>query len=215
MAANTSEFKSDSSIKAFFDLIYEIKFSRHVPLTVILLFGFYAVWRSNHYISETIHLSLYVSLPLSISIELAMFACGAMCFIALRENYIRELNKIDVGRGSIGIYASYGSLLIMTVALLFIAGADGALESNHDPVFMLFMILIQLIQSILVIVFLNIADLDERDKLRKQFAQQQKNQQVSNAIWTANHCPHCLQRVPSKNRKRHINSCAANPNRSN
>lgn len=219
MAAQVQEFEPEvNSVTAFLDKIYEIKFSRHVPLVMVILFAVFAVWRTNHYVETQLHTNPLVSWALAICIELAMLAAGASCFIAMREAYIKELRNEDSERAKIGVKAAFLMLGITTLALLVLAGADGALESNSNGVFVFLMLLIQFVQSCAIVVFINIADLEERAILRKQHADyikalatQQANETRDNILRSVNECEWCHRTIHPKNRRRHMISCSMKP----
>jgi hypothetical protein len=130
MTAATVQFNPVSSLRALLDQIYTIKFSKHVPLVMVLLFAIFAVWRTNHYVAAQMSVGLVVSVSLAVCIELAMIAAGASCFISMREAYIRELKGEDHDRAKLGVRASYVMLAVTTVALMVLAGADGHMESS-------------------------------------------------------------------------------------
>lgn len=208
MAAQTLAFKPQrGSAKALLDHIYKVKFSKNVPLVMVLLFAVFAVWRSNHYIMASIGASAWISIPLAICIETAMLASGAAAFISMREAYIRELKDEDAQRARLGVYVSYVMLAVTTIALLLIAGADGAMESNGDIWFVALMLLIQFVQSCAILVFINIADLEEREIVREEYG----NYQQQAAQQNANQCPWCYKPLLINNRKRHMDSCPNRP----
>lgn len=205
--ASMTWFRPTSGIKALLDQVYAIKFSKHVPLVMILLFAVFAVWRTNNYVAHQMSVSWLVSGSLAICIELAMIAAGAACFISMREAYIRELKQEDAERARLGVYISFAMLGVTTLALMVLAGADGHMESGGNIAFVLLMLLIQFVQSCAILIFINVADLDEREKLREQFRQNhQKNIQQK-----ASECPYCHKHVAPNNRARHMNSCPMKP----
>ena len=136
-----------------------------------------------------------------------MLAAGAACFIAMREAYIRELKDEDATRAKVGVYAAWVMFVVTTIALLVLAGADGAVESNTNVAFILLMLLVQFVQSCAMLVFLNIADLEERASLRVQYADYARESKQA----LANRCPYCEREVTPNNRKRHIDTCPARP----
>lgn len=205
MTTRHMTFQPESGFSALLDHIYHVKFSKHVPLVMILLFAVFAVWRTNHYVSTQMRMGGLISWPLAVCIELAMLASGAACFISMRAAYIRELKDEDVARARVGTYVGYAMFGTTTIALLVLAGADGAAESAGDIAFTLLMLLIQFVQSCAMLVFLNIADLEEREKLRVQYADYTRGVKQS----LATRCPYCEREVTPNNRKRHMETCAA------
>jgi hypothetical protein len=219
MATQTQHFEAaENGVTALLNKIYEIKFSRHVPLVMILLFAVFAVWRTNHYVALQLNVGWVVSLSLAVCIELAMLAAGASCFISLREAYIKELRKEDNERAKIGVYAAFIMLGVTTLALVVLAGADGYLESNGNRIFVFLMLLIQFVQSCAIVVFINIADLEERAILRKQHVdyiralERQKEQEHEAFIFkSVSECEWCHRPLHPNNRRRHMASCPMKP----
>jgi hypothetical protein len=147
----------------------------------------------------------------------------------MREAYIRELRKEDAKRASLGSITSYIILAITTIALMTLAGADGAMESNGDLVFILLMIMIQFVQSGTMLIFISTADLEEREKLRIAYAAYTKQQaQIATdereaqviaerqkaeqeAIRLSKLCPYCSLPLVPNNRARHMRTCPNRP----
>ncbi len=204
--AITSTFQPKSGVTALFDLIYEVKFSRHVPLFVIMLSGIWAVYRSTHYFIAAFHLPPWVALPSALFIELLVLGSGAMVFIAHRAAFVAELRDGDQGIALVGAYGGLVFLAIALAALIGIAWADAWLLT-HDVQACIIMTLAQLGQSGMIMNFIITALLDERHSLREQYAdlarelKQRQNQE----------CPYCHVLVRASNRARHIRTCAANP----
>lgn len=188
-----------TSIQAFFNQVYEVKFSKHTPLVVVLLSMIYTVFRSADYLARSFKLPLLVTWPTAIFIELLVLAASASVFIARRNAYIAELKEQDVQLSSYGFYIGMTALGIAFLALLFVAGAD-AWEVTQAYVPSLIMVLVQASQMLFMLSFIVAADLDEREKLRADFIDYQ-----------ANRCPHCKRPVSSNNRARHIDSCPMKP----
>lgn len=219
MAVSSTYFEPRSnSFKALLDKIYEIKFSRHVPLTMILLFAVFAVWRTNHYVAAQLQVGLLVSGALAICIEMAMLAAGASCFISLREAYVKELRGEDADRSKLGVWASFIMLGVTTIALLVLAAADGYLESAGSWTFVILMLLIQFVQSCAIVVFINLADLEERQLLRDQhkaymleMARKSTQEREAAIIKQAKECPYCHREVHINNRQRHMSVCPMKP----
>jgi hypothetical protein len=188
-----------TSIQAFFNQVYEVKFSKHTPLVVVLLSMVYTVFRSADYLARSFKLPLFVTWPTAIFIELLVLAASASVFIALRNAYLAELKDIDTSRSNYGVYIGLVALALAFLSLLFVAGAD-AWEVTQQLVPTMIMVLIQGSQMLFMLMFIVAADLDEREKLRADFID-----------YLANRCPHCKRPVSANNRARHIDSCPVNP----
>jgi len=208
MTTQAIPFQPESHLKALFDHIYEIKFSKHVPLVMVLLFAVFAVWRTNSYISTTMGVDWYISGSLAVCIELLLLASGAACFMTMRAAYIRELKQEDAERAKFGVWCAYAMTILASVVLVGIAGADGAKESSGNLAFIFIMIVLQLCQSCIIGVFINIADLEERDKLR--LAHEAHKRALTRQ--SVNECPYCHCQVSLHNRKRHIKGCIVRNN---
>jgi hypothetical protein len=206
MTAQVRAFQPASSVKALLDLILEVKFSRHVPLVTILLSVLYATYRSAHYLTSAFHLPWYVAWPTSVFIEALVLAAGAAVFIAHREAFIAELCAEDTDLAAWGVRLSLTLLGIAFAALLGIAWADAWLVTEaHLPAAI--MTLAQATQAGLIVQFVISALLDERSKLRKQYADWQR----TSVQTAANECPYCRKMVAPNNRKRHMDSCPVRP----
>lgn len=188
-----------TGIQAFFNQIYEIKFSKHTPLVVVLLSMIYTVFRSADYLARSFKLPLVVTWPTAIFIELLVLAASASVFIALRNAYLAELKDQDVGRSNYGVYIGLVALGLAFLSLLFVAGAD-AWEVTQQLVPTLIMVLIQGSQMLFMLMFIVAADLDEREKLRADFIDYQ-----------ASRCKWCKRPVSANNRSRHEDSCPMKP----
>src|SRR5262249_11274997 len=105
-----------------------------------------------------------------------------------------------------GVAAGALVLLAAFVALLFMAWSD-AWRLTGLVVPTLIMTLVQFAHMLLVIGMISSADLEERDRLRQQFAAYKRE----TAQVAANEGPTCHREVPPHNRARHIAAC---PNRS-
>lgn len=204
MALATSGFRPEASAKALLDQIYDVKFSKHTPLIVVLLSMVYTVFRSGDYLARVFKLPALVTWPTAIFLELLVLAASASVFIGLRGAYVAELKQQDEARSKWGLYIGFIALLIAFVALLFIAWAD-AYEVTKQPIPALIMTLVQAAQMLFMLGFIVAADQDEREKLRAFYADYQK----SVAQTAAGQCPHCFKPVSSNNRARHIASCPA------
>lgn len=184
---------------ALLNLIYEVKFSRHVPLTVILLSGIYAVYRSAHYFVAEFGLPRYVAWPTAVFIELLVLGCGALVFITFRAAYIAALRQEDERLANIGAYAALTLLGVALAALLGIAWADAWLMTG-DVAPAAIMTLAQLGQSGMILIFVVTALLDERATLREEHASAQRNG-----------CRYCGMLVSPNNRARHEAICPQRP----
>ena len=91
MALATSGFQPNASARALLDQIYDVKFSKHTPLIVVLLSMIYTVFRSADYLARAFHLPALVTWPTAIFLELLVLAASASVFIALRNVYVAEL----------------------------------------------------------------------------------------------------------------------------
>jgi hypothetical protein len=99
------------------------------------------------------------------------------------------------------------------LALLFVALGDAWLLTGQI-VPTLIMTLAQITQMLFIVGFISAADLDEREKLRRQFRGYQDEQiraAEEEARRKAEECPYCHKPVKANNRKRHIASCPAKP----
>ena len=197
-------FKPQGGAEALLNQIYDIKFSKHTPLVVVLLSMVYTVFRTADYLTRVFHLPALVTWPTAIFLELLVLAASASVFIAIRNVYIAELKQQDVKQSKWGLAIGYIALALSFLALLFVAGAD-AWEVTQQAIPAFIMVLIQAAQMLFMLGFIVAADLDEREKLRIEYAD---HQQVT-ARLRADQCPHCFKAVSSNNRARHINSCPA------
>lgn len=188
-----------TGIQALFDKIYEVKFSRSVPLAVILLSAVYAIYRSTHYLMSAFHLNIFVAAPTAIFIELLVLGAGALVFITLRRAFIAELTKQDQDISAWGVHASMALLVVSFIALIGIAWADAWLVTE-DKLPSLLMTLAQITQSGMIVVFVIVALLDEREDLRTEFANVARRS-----------CPYCGLPVSPNNRSRHMAGCAQRP----
>jgi hypothetical protein len=204
MAANETAFKPQGGAEALLNQIYDVKFSKHTPLVVVLLSMIYTVFRSNDYLSRMFLLPALVTWPTAIFLELLVLAASASVFIALRSCYIAELKQQDVAQARAGLVIGFLVLFIGFVALLFVAGAD-AWEVTKQTIPSLIMVLIQAAQMLLMLGFIVAADIDEREKLRETYADYKRELTQQ----SAKQCPYCFNPVSSNNRARHIASCPA------
>ena len=204
MAVATRGFQPDASAKALLDQIYDVKFSKHTPLIVVLLSMVYTVFRSGDYLARVFKLPALVTWPTAIFLELLVLAASASVFIGLRGAYVAELKQQDEARSKWGLYIGMVALALAFVALLFIAWAD-AYEVTKQPIPALIMTLVQGTQMLFMLGFIVAADQDEREKLRAFYADYKKTLTQD----AAGKCPHCFKPVSSNNRARHIASCPA------
>jgi len=194
-----ARFQPVESARALLNLVYEVKFSRHVPLTVILLSAAYAVYRSMHYLKATFHLGIWIALPTALFIELLILGCGALVFITFRDAYVAELRNEDQDIARIGAWGSLTLLGFGLAALLSIAAADAWLMTE-DAGAAAIMTLIQIGQSGMILIFVVTALLDERAKLRDQYADYRRGV-----------CRWCGAPITPNNRARHENACPQRP----
>jgi len=199
-----------SGAQALLNMIYDVKFSRHTPLLVVLLSMFYTVFRSADYLTRTFNLPAYITWPTATFIELLVLAASAAVFIALRAAYIAELKRQDADRAKLGFYAGFLVLGLAFLALLTVAGADAwAVTQQIIPT--LVMVLIQASQMLLLIGFIIAADLEERDRLRVEYADYQQQVAQQRARQLAGQCKYCGVQVSPSNRARHERACPAKP----
>ncbi len=199
-----------TGLTALLNTLYDVKFSKHTPLVVVLLSMIYTVFRSGDYLARAFSLPALVTWPTAIFIELLVLATSAAVFIALRAAYIAELKQQDASRAKLGFYIGFLVLGLAFLALLFVAGAD-AWEVTKQIVPTFIMVLIQGSQMLLLMGFIIAADLEERDRLRIEYANWQETQAEQAARSKAGKCPYCSLPVSPSNRARHMRSCSARP----
>lgn len=197
--AGANTFNPGSGFQALLDKVYEVKFSRSVPLVVILVSAIYAIYRSTHYIMGAFHLEWYIALPTSISIEGLVIGASANVFIQHRKAFIAELTKQDEQIAGAGVHLSMALLVVAFVALIGIAAADAYMITQLVAPTLL-LTLAQIAQSGFIVSFIITALLDEREELRMEYAD------VS-----ARTCPYCGRGVSPNNRKRHMDTCPSKP----
>lgn len=195
-----------SSVKALLDQLYDVKFSKHTPLIVVMLSMIYTVYRTCDYLSRAFHLDGFIAWPTAIFIELLVIGASASVFITLRDAYVAELREVDQDRPWIGVVLAVLALVAAFVALLFVAWAD-AYALTHDVIPAVIMSLIQFTQMLFVCVFIVAADGDERERLRQQYA----SYEDTTIQVRATHCPYCRRAVTSNNRARHMGTCPMRP----
>ena len=195
---------------ALLNTLYDVKFSKHTPLVVVLLSMIYTVFRSGDYLARAFNLPGLVTWPTAIFIELLVLATSAAVFIALRAAYIAELKQQDAGRAKLGFYIGFTVLGLAFLALLFVAGAD-AWEVTQQLVPTFIMVLIQASQMLLLMGFIIAADLEERDRLRIEYADYQQTLADQQARQKAGQCPYCSLPVSPSNRARHMRICPLKP----
>jgi hypothetical protein len=199
MTAQGMTFKPSGGVRALLEQIAEVKFSKHVPLVVVLLSAVYAVYRSTHYLEAEFDLHLAVAFPTALFLELLVLAAGAAVFIAQREAFIAELKDEDQTLATWGQYLTLTLLGVAFFALLGIAWADAWLVTQ-DHVASAIMVLAQAAQAGFIMAFIISALLAERSKLRQQYAD-----------YEANSCRYCKRPVSANNRARHEASCPKRP----
>jgi hypothetical protein len=195
-----------TGIQALLNQVYDVKFSKHTPLVVVLLSMIYTVFRSGDYLSRTFNLPWAVTWATAAFIELLVLAAAAAVFIALRAAYVAELKQQDSERALWGFRAAFLVLGLAFLALLFVAGADAwAVTQQIVPSFI--MVLIQASQMLLIACFIIAADLDERDKLRTWIEDWREEQRLLEARRKNGECRWCgLPQSPS-NKARHEKTC--------
>lgn len=200
MAGSPVQFKDQKgNFEAFMDRVYEVKFSRSVPLGVILLSGVYAVYRSAHYLGYRFHLDPWVSWPTSLFIEFLVLGSGALVFMTQRQAFLAEHTQLDRDLAGWGVWVGLTLLGVSFFALLSIAIGD-AWAVTQDYLATFLMSLVQIAQSMMIITFVILALLDEREDLRAQLEDT-----------TRQSCPYCGLKVSPNNRARHIKVCSKNP----
>lgn len=207
MTTQAQTWRPGSNVKALLDQLYDVKFSKHTPLVVVLLSMIWTVYRTYDYLSRAFSLPPLIAWPTAAFIELLILAASASLFIALRTVFVAQLRGVDRGRAWVGVGIAGIALAFAFLALLFVAWADAwALTREYIPATI--MTLIQGTQMLFMCGFIVAADSDEREKLREQF----EGYRVSTAQEQAGRCPHCFRLVAPNNRARHIASCPMNQN---
>lgn len=206
MAVTQYNYQSSSGVKALLDQVYEIKFNKHVPLTVVMLSTIYTVYRTHHYLGTAFNMSAWVTWPTSIFIELLVLGSSAMLFIALRADYIANLIDKNTDITAINVKLMFGTLGISFAALLGLAMADAWLLTHaYIPSFV--MTLVQAAQMLFICGFIINATIDERDKIDTQFEADER----ATITAEANKCPYCFKAVIPNNRARHMRVCMFRP----
>lgn len=193
-------------LQALLETLYEVKFSKHTPLVVVLLSMIYTVYRTQHYLSTTFKLDWYVSIPTALFLELLVLAAAASLFLALRGLYLAQLKQEDAEIAQWGVYLALTVLAVAFVALLFIAGSD-AWKVTQDWVASFVMTFAQIAQAVLVCCFIIAATLEERAKLRTEFADYAKEMKQRQA----SQCRYCGRAMGANNLARHEATCRAKP----
>lgn len=120
----TTTFQATHGLRALLDQIAEVKFSKHVPLSVVLLSAVYAIYRSAHYLTVAFALPAYVAVPTAIFLEALVLAAGASVFISSREAFVAQLKREDEDLARWGVWLTLTLLGTAFAALLGIAWAD-------------------------------------------------------------------------------------------
>lgn len=202
----TLNYRSDSGLKALLDQIYEIKFNKHVPLTVVMLSTIYTVYRTHHYLGAAFKLDALVSVPTSIFIELLVLGSSAMLFIALRSDYIANKIQKNTDITKINVRLMFSTLGISFAALLGLAMADAwLLTKDYIPAFV--MTLVQAAQMLFICGFIINATIDEREKIDDELEALDRLSKTDQA----DKCPFCFKPVLANNRRRHMSVCPLKP----
>lgn len=199
MTTATRKFQPARGVEALLNLVYEVKFSRHVPLTVILLSGVWAIYRSAHWFTAEFHLPSFIAWPGSVFVELLVLAASALTFISFRAAYVAELRKEDTRMAQAGAYVALTFLGVSLAALLSIAWSDAWLMTGAVTPAAI-MTLVQLGQSGMIGIFVINALLEERAALRIEHQSYQRGL-----------CQWCEQPISANNRARHMASCPSRP----
>lgn len=206
MATQAARLHQTSGLQALLDQIYEIKFNKHVPLTVVMLSTIYTVYRTHHYLKTAFHLDSWVSFPTAVFIELLVLGASAMLFIALRADFIAKTTERDADLTRLNVIAMLITLIAAFVALLGLAAADAWLLTHElAPAFV--MTLVQATQMLFICGFIINATVDEREKIREYFETLERESKTT----SANSCPYCFKSVLPNNRRRHMDACPNKP----
>lgn len=206
MSTQAANFNQSSGLQALLDQIYEIKFNKHVPLTVVVLSTIYTVYRTQHYLTAEFQLSLVVSVPTAVFIELLVLGASAMVFIALRADFIAKITGLDTDLTRVNVIAMIITLCCAFAALLGLAAADAwMLTGEIAPAFV--MTLVQATQMLFICGFIINATVDEREKIRNYFDAVERESKTT----SANQCPYCFKTVLPNNRRRHMDACPNKP----
>jgi hypothetical protein len=212
-----NDFRPVGGLKALLDQIYDLKFSKHVPLVVVLLSGIFTMYRSHHYLSVEFRLPELVSVPTAIFVELLVLGASASIFITQRDHFLAQLKGEDTELAVAGLYTPVIALGVSFFVMLGVAAADAWLLTS-DVVATLLMLFIQAAQGLFIVSFIISALLDERSKLRKEYTAWSKSEQQrldqerrEEAEREARECPYCLRPVAPQNRARHVRRCPKRP----
>lgn len=196
----------DSGLKALLDQVYDLKFNKHVPLSVVMLSTFYTVYRTQHYLHSAFQLEWYVAVPTAVFIELLVLGSSAMLFIALRADYIASKIKKNVDITKINVQLMFITLGISFAALLGLAMADAwLLTKDVLPSFV--MTLVQAAQMLFICGFIINATIDERAKIDVEIEADERASKSDQA----EKCPFCFKPVLPNNRRRHMAVCPMKP----
>jgi hypothetical protein len=213
MTTQAQTWSPGSSVKALLDQLYDVKFSKHTPLVVVLLSMIWTVYRTYDYLGRAFKMPMAIALPTATFIELLILAASASLFIALRTVFIAQLRDLDRGRAWVGVGIAALALVAAFVALVFVAWADAwALTGEYVP--SIIMSLIQVTQMLFMCGFIVAADSDEREKLRQQFeGHKRADDEAARATiqQRASQCPYCFRAMAPNNRARHMNNCPMKP----
>lgn len=197
---------NDKGVKALLDQIYDLKFNKHVPLTVVMLSTIYTVYRTHHYLGSAFKLDWWISLPTSVFIELLVLGSSAMLFIALRGDYIAHKVEKNTSITKINVRLMFVTLGISFAALLGLAMADAwLLTKDFVPAFV--MTLVQAAQMLFICGFIINATIDDRAKIDLDIEEDAKASKSDQA----EKCPYCFKSVLPNNRRRHMSACPMKP----
>lgn len=197
---------NNEGLQALLDQIYDLKFNKHVPLTVVMLSTFYTVYRTQHYLKTAFQLDWWIALPTAIFIELLVLGSSAMLFIALRSDYIATKIQKNVDITKINVRLMFATLGISFAALLGLAMADAwLLTKDFAPSFV--MTLVQAAQMLFICGFIINATIDERSKIDDELEEDAQLEKTNQA----NQCPYCFKPVLPNNRRRHMAVCPMKP----
>lgn len=205
-----------SLISRFVGYLEILKFHTKTALMISMLLMVYTVTRTHHYMYTVMHYDNTVAWISAAGLELIIIACGGIVIAALYADYNAELNKIDRGRTIAFCVIGWLGLLLSFIGLGGLAYADAFQVTDN---FWLASIgcLFQLGQMIIIIGFVLLADIDQREAIRSERKRKEKAARDEKLLKkTLNPpktrpCVWCSLPMPLNNVKRHENSCCKNP----